>query len=424
MLAILLQVMILVSVFYYFRFYHPLESRWESRQDFRKNLGNSEFKQNYIEFLSRCLDWLSHKKRLGTPWSWQALKWSFVIAFVYPIAFALSTWWGSDKPLVITEGVMFIPTAIEQSWLLVGILLLFWLFMLNVRNILAFVVRSFGEEAKKVLRSLVPFLVIYGSFGLAALIVFMFNIAGAIIVAFFGAIVFAFGGALAFAGARIYVILAFISMFIIIILMNPVLFFFYLSLPFFNSILDYISLSCSRWLSHRIVKLEHKHWYLAPLHFLVDALLALLFLFGLAALLPLASKLLNAIYRQEVINWLDFAKSAWQDPWGSGFFVTAMLLSTLVPTLIHLFIALAAFCLPKYPDNIRQWLIARLDNPDFANFSHQSIAKEAAVLMAMWAIPFMMFAALCWLLGWALLAIDQSIWHAVYRVAVWADGLF
>ena len=81
---------------------------------------------------------------------------------------------------------------------------------------------------------------------------------------------------------------------------------------------------------------------MVSMHLLWDTVLALLFFFGLLLALPPfidGYNWLCSLTSLPPIDWRELALQARDDPWGAGFLVTLMLLSTLIPTLLHLLMA-------------------------------------------------------------------------------------
>ena len=114
----------------------------------------------------------------------------------------------------------------------------------------------------------------------------------------------------------------------------------YLMLPLINALFDCVSVKYSRYFSTRIAAGEGTG--MVSKHLLLDAILALLFFFGLLLALPPLIDGYNwlcSFTSLPPINWRELALQARDDPWGAGILVTLMLLSTLIPTLLHLLMA-------------------------------------------------------------------------------------
>ena len=120
------------------------------------------------------------------------------------------------------------------------------------------------------------------------------------------------------------------------------LLFLYLLLPLTNALFDCISVKYSRYFSTRIAAGEGAR--MVSKHLLWDTALALLFFFGLLLALPPFIDGCNWLFSHIApllppIDWRELALQARDDPWGAGILVTLMLLSTLIPTLLHLLMA-------------------------------------------------------------------------------------
>ena len=114
----------------------------------------------------------------------------------------------------------------------------------------------------------------------------------------------------------------------------------YLMLPLINALFDCVSVKYSRYFSTRIAAGEGTG--MVSKHLLLDAILALLFFFGLLLALPPLIDGYNwlcSFTSLPPIHWRELALQARDDPWGTGILVTLMLLSTLIPTLLHLLMA-------------------------------------------------------------------------------------
>ena len=114
----------------------------------------------------------------------------------------------------------------------------------------------------------------------------------------------------------------------------------YLLLPLSNALFDCVSVKYSRYFSTRIAAGEGTG--MVSKHLLWDTALAVLFFFGLLLALPPLIDGYNwlcSFTSLPPIDWRELALQARDDPWGAGFLVTLMLLSTLIPTLLHLLMA-------------------------------------------------------------------------------------
>jgi hypothetical protein len=117
----------------------------------------------------------------------------------------------------------------------------------------------------------------------------------------------------------------------------------YITVPFTNAILDLISITISRVLIRYLIRTKYR--ILAFCHLLIDIVLAVILLYILAFILPFLIQLmnhgLNAI-GQDVVQLYTYFSLAEHDPFGAGIMVTGMILTTLVPTALHLGLAIWA----------------------------------------------------------------------------------
>jgi len=122
---------------------------------------------------------------------------------------------------------------------------------------------------------------------------------------------------------------------------------FIIILPLTNSILDYISLKISLYMAREI--LVDKSIIKVFLHLLADLMVAIILLLGLALFLYFSIELFND-YSTENIPIKEMLNSAYHDPFSlKNGWITFMLLSTLVPTFVHLVIAMGALLIEIFP---------------------------------------------------------------------------
>ncbi len=119
-------------------------------------------------------------------------------------------------------------------------------------------------------------------------------------------------------------------------------------LPLANGLWDWLSWRISRWLGRDLLEgLDEsgRGWTIIS-HGLADLLFALLFLATLALALAFGMESYNqyAVWRsgETVYDLRVFVGEAAEKPWTEGFWLTAMLLSTLVPTFLHFALLLAS----------------------------------------------------------------------------------
>jgi hypothetical protein len=126
--------------------------------------------------------------------------------------------------------------------------------------------------------------------------------------------------------------------------------FFYLMLPLVNALLDWLSWWVSRWFLERTAREPRVR--VIVLDVVLDFGMAVLFMLTLCLLLPAGAMALDSLYAGWVdvktgvatqTNWQEYAVWARDDPWGKGIMVTLMLVTTLIPTLLHILLGLMAF---------------------------------------------------------------------------------
>ncbi|MEL6476331.1 MAG: hypothetical protein AAFR17_03315 [Pseudomonadota bacterium] len=115
---------------------------------------------------------------------------------------------------------------------------------------------------------------------------------------------------------------------------GAVLLIFFVLLPLLNAVVDMMSWAITRWFVRQAARLglTVRVFFEA----LLDIGLAFLCLILLAAILPNAIALANLVLPEPGVDWDERAAQAVRDPFGAGFMVSGMLLTTLVPTAIHL----------------------------------------------------------------------------------------
>ncbi len=112
----------------------------------------------------------------------------------------------------------------------------------------------------------------------------------------------------------------------------------FLLLPLLNAALDWLSWGVTRFLLRRAAQSGGGFlgWIVLIGELIIDLLAAALFLTALAILLPVVFELWNRIAFGAHVDWVQMANDALRDPFGVGLLVTGMLVTTFLPTLIHL----------------------------------------------------------------------------------------
>ncbi|MFT5161438.1 MAG: hypothetical protein ACI9FJ_000002 [Alteromonadaceae bacterium] len=118
----------------------------------------------------------------------------------------------------------------------------------------------------------------------------------------------------------------------------------FITLPLLNALLDFISWYWSRYFLQQVI---HKTATArqALIHVIKDFMIAVLLLVCLCTLLPFTAMGLNEVYglfSAANINWQLHALNARDEPWGKGLFVGLMVVTTIIPTALHLLLAMIA----------------------------------------------------------------------------------
>jgi len=122
---------------------------------------------------------------------------------------------------------------------------------------------------------------------------------------------------------------------------------FLILLPLANSILDYISLKVSKYMAEQIM--QDNTILTILLHLLTDLIIAIILLLSLALFLHFSVELLN-IFIVKPIPMKEMLIATWNDPFSlKNGWITFMLFSTLVPTFVHLVLALGALFIAIMP---------------------------------------------------------------------------
>lgn len=188
-------------------------------------------------------------------------------------------------------------------------------------------------------------------------------------------------------------------------------------LPLLNAPLDWLSLGFTRGLLYAIQRGHHTGLKAAGWAFL-DLVLALLFLFAIVTLTTGAVALLNALshgYAEKtLIDLGGLLAGIRRDPTSLDYlWIHFMMLSTLIPTLVHFLVAGTALLL-ILPNSWRSWMVEHWET--------RGDARRAAFFQVTFT-PLLALAAplgLLWLL-WGLV----SGWHGAVGLALldWVEGV-
>ena len=313
------------------------------------------------------------EQAFGPPWSWRAFDRCLLVAFVYPI-FLLVMGWALGAPGTIGTLRLLPEQAPAQRALSalvlvsISLALFFWfkldiperfgryvrdlivarqtkgqrddLWFANVAGFVAFAVAIAGAVAIAIAGA-VAFAFAFAGAGAVA---FAFAFAGAGAVAF--AFAFAGAGAVAFAfafagaGTGAFAVAYFV---------------FLCALPVANAVLDWLSWWATRALLHGVNRGRRGPLGLlmAAGAVLLDLLVAVICLVALCAVAAIILELANAVFVSRgwpIFDWRQQMEQAIRAPFTEGFLVTGMLVTTLVPTLLHVGVGLGHLFASALPD--------------------------------------------------------------------------
>ncbi len=193
-----------------------------------------------------------------------------------------------------------------------------------------------------------------------------------------------------------------------------------------NALFDWPSWAVSRWLMQRLRADATRSGFLRRAgailtHLAFDGAIAIACLFGLAIVL------INFAHAIDVEGFLvDTLNAAKETPFSAeGSAMTVMLLSTLVPTALHLFFALFALAAirPPYRDLIAGWLEEHHGGGEWGNRAIVSAYLTLWMVFALavlWGAAMALLRGLDWLwlrLGWGLETDPYPFWASIFRAA-------
>jgi hypothetical protein len=114
-----------------------------------------------------------------------------------------------------------------------------------------------------------------------------------------------------------------------------------LLIPLFNAALDWLSWGVTRYFLEKAEKSTSttRGIILLFMELLADFLIAALLLVSLAVLLVMGSELMTQLvnpFANSRVPWESVLSAFQAKPWGTGLIVTGMLITTLIPTFLHL----------------------------------------------------------------------------------------
>lgn len=167
---------------------------------------------------------------------------------------------------------------------------------------------------------------------------------------------------------------------------NTSILIFLLLIPLLNAILDFISLTLSRYFSRKIL---NENLFLILFHLILDFLFAVISLILLLVALYYSIELFNAMIGKELqIPIYSMLDSTLKNPFSlENAWITFMLLSTLIPTLLHILLALISILL--YVTRTTDWFITRIEESQKSE--NKRIETSALLAFPLTVLSFVLF---------------------------------
>ncbi len=344
----------------------------------------------------RALDWSLTRTDnfFGPEWLWRAFSRSLSLAYIYPALFLLASWVAGIRLTFAEDPFLGVQTigGLARFLIAAGLIVATGVIVLLVRKNET-IARWMLERLFRQPQLSSRMRLLSESFVLALALVFAFAVS----------IAFVLVGASASVGAPV----AAVSMVVIIVVVITVggivpittamaaigvvgvtattigaftdagefiraVLVLYLVLPITNAFFDWLSWGVTRRLLHR---LRQVNGILAVLgHVVADTVLAILFLAGLSVVLPFVVEIANAAFHilaLSPLEWRPMLTAVIEHPFSAGIMVSGMLVTTLVPTAMHLGMACISLFVPHldvertggwYP--LRAHLLESVTNPD------------------------------------------------------------
>lgn len=423
-------------------------------QDLIHRIESRQGIQLYRAFVNKLLTTL--EKIFGKALSLQAFGVCFILAFAYPAIFFIVAYsWGGGSHEFAGEAVFDLNSSFRE-WYLPAIAAFLFGFIYLLKNteridrystnLLAswFDSQVWAEQSYKVLCALLVCWLVstfnssiwylllglwfgYTSKAVAVAVAVAFAFAGAFAgaFAFTGAVAVAVAGAFAFAFA-FAVAVAFA--FAVAVAVAFAVWGFYqesysrsltysillVMLPILNATLDWLSWWFSRIFLKRAS--QEDSVLMIARDVLFDLVIAIGFMLLLCLALPIGIELINSIYApyapESLFDWGALAQDAKDDPWGKGLMVTLMIVTTMIPTVLHVLLGLIAVILHSF-----------LGKP-FVNQLNQYLATKsnvcilfANVILTAYSCGVLLFLYVLYSLGVMLLHLD--IPSLLYGLSMW-----
>ncbi len=319
----------------------------DSRAQLRDRLGGAGAFGRYRLAIRDLNGWLD--AWFGPSTSGQALERCIAIAFVYPAVLFVATLVvaGAARGQIASHeiGIFLALTAAGGYLAHRGFRLLyrlgtnFWRFVGGDSDLIRLI-------ARVVLGAMAVIIAFAIAFVIASTVAGAFAEAGTIVLAIIAAFALAFtlAGVLAVAGtaaamalllALTVAALAFAGKFAFLLLL------FFVLLPMVNALLDWLSWIVTRFFLRRVAQVTPT-WRgagLLVLELSADLAAAIVLFLGLVVLLPNGIEIINSVLSltgRDAFDWREVVLRANEAPLSEGLFVVGMLITTLVPTFIHI----------------------------------------------------------------------------------------
>ncbi len=195
---------------------------------------------------------------------------------------------------------------------------------------------------------------------------------------------------------------------------------FFLILPFTNALVDAISWTATRHFTAKMLTARKVHTVFIDLAY--DILIALACLLALVLLIPNTIELAN-LALPTPINWIDPATDALADPFGAGLLTTGMLLSTLVPTFLHITAGIGAIASSLAFVDFRNAVVVDLRSGGAFTLAKRNRAWRAVVLRRLWLFPAgLLIGGLAALLYWLGSLLFGPIGQTLFNLAICATA--
>ncbi len=414
------------------------------RVDIAARLGAVTIAESFLIAQRRFNAWL--EEWFGPPFSAQAFERCLAIAFIYPVTVFLITLAINGLVTGRVSGGEF-AGFLAVAAVLTG--LAYLLLGLGIRVIRRLWVTLGGDAdlAPVLARVALGMLAVITAFAIAFAIasVASINLNGApsVMLAVLGAFALAFALALtfAFAGAKVFaaavaaiaaLVLVFASQFAFVLLL------FFVIIPFVNACIDWLSWASTRSLTARAAALSRRHPQSSSTRLAMmggalalSGVIALLLVFALTALLANSLEVLTALTAlagEQRFNWRPLVEKAVEAPWSEALFITAMVLTPLVPVALHIAIGVARV-LARFTPGAGYWARSlRQTIPKGTEETVNRSVKRIVRLSRLWYLPAILavlgvLAVLTLIANAAGVKIAVLLTHTAICATSWRHGL-